>query len=123
MRPSNVVIGVGPNNYGHPTSEALALYKGVGAAIYRTDLNGTVTVTVQPGGKYSLSAEKETRTTPQSRPAPAPPVPRPVPALPSISVTYPNCAAVRTAGKAPLLIGQPGYSRKLDRDGDGRACE
>ncbi|WP_415814373.1 excalibur calcium-binding domain-containing protein [Deinococcus marmoris] len=45
-----------------------------------------------------------------------------IPALPS-SVTYPNCAAVRAAGKAPLLSGQPGYSRKLDRDGDGRACE
>ncbi|GGL88148.1 hypothetical protein GCM10010840_27750 [Deinococcus aerolatus] len=124
VRPSNVVIGVGPNNYGHPTSEALALYKSVGAAIYRTDLNGTVTVTVQPGGKYNLSAVKGTGTTPQTRPAaPVPRAPTRVPALPPSSVTYPNCAAVRAAGKAPLLIGQPGYSRKLDRDGDGRACE
>ncbi|GGM20156.1 competence protein ComEC [Deinococcus aerophilus] len=122
VRPSNVVIGVGPNNYGHPTSEALALYKSAGAAIYRTDLNGTVTVTVQPGGNYTLSAAKGTGTTPQTRPAsPAPAAPRTIPALPS--VVYPNCAAVRAAGKAPLLAGQPGYSRKLDRDGDGRACE
>lgn len=124
VRPSNVVIGVGANNYGHPTSEALALYKGVGAAIYRTDLNGTVTVTVQPGGKYTLATEKGTGTTPQTRPAaPAPQAPAPIPTLPPSSVTYPNCAAVRAAGKAPLLVGQPGYSRKLDRDGDGRACE
>ncbi len=36
---------------------------------------------------------------------------------------YKNCAAVRAAGKAPLYQGQPGYSSKLDRDGDGIACE
>lgn len=38
-------------------------------------------------------------------------------------VYYPNCSAVRAAGAAPILVGQPGYSRKLDRDGDGVACE
>ncbi|XID96273.1 excalibur calcium-binding domain-containing protein [Paenibacillaceae bacterium WGS1546] len=38
-------------------------------------------------------------------------------------VYYPNCAAVREAGKAPLHAGEPGYSKKLDRDGDGIACE
>lgn len=36
---------------------------------------------------------------------------------------FPNCAAARAAGAAPLRAGQPGYSRKLDRDGDGVACE
>ncbi|PWG59321.1 calcium-binding protein [Bifidobacterium catulorum] len=39
------------------------------------------------------------------------------------SVSYRNCAAVRAAGKAPLHRGDPGYSTKLDRDGDGVACE
>ena len=39
------------------------------------------------------------------------------------SVYYPNCDAVRAAGKAPLYRGQPGYSTKLDRDKDGIACE
>ena len=29
---------------------------------------------------------------------------------------YPNCAAVRAAGQAPLYAGQPGYSFDLDRD-------
>ena len=42
---------------------------------------------------------------------------------PAGPVYYQNCDAVRAAGKAPLLRGQPGYSRKLDRDGDGVACE
>jgi len=39
------------------------------------------------------------------------------------SVTYSSCAAVREAGKSPLRKGDPGYSLKLDRDGDGVACE
>jgi hypothetical protein len=39
------------------------------------------------------------------------------------SVYYPNCAAVRAAGTDPILAGDPGYSSKLDRDGDGIACE
>lgn len=39
------------------------------------------------------------------------------------SVYYANCDAVRAAGAAPILAGQPGYSQKLDRDGDGVGCE
>ncbi|MEU0962198.1 excalibur calcium-binding domain-containing protein [Micromonospora aurantiaca] len=41
----------------------------------------------------------------------------------SDDVYYANCSAVRAAGAAPLHRGDPGYSRKLDRDGDGIACE
>lgn len=36
---------------------------------------------------------------------------------------YTSCAQARAAGAAPLYAGQPGYSRNLDRDGDGVACE
>lgn len=36
---------------------------------------------------------------------------------------YPNCAAARAAGAAPIRKGQAGYGRHLDRDGDGTACE
>ena len=39
------------------------------------------------------------------------------------NVYYPNCTAVKAAGAAPLYQGQPGYNHKLDRDGDGVACE
>ncbi|MEH7442072.1 excalibur calcium-binding domain-containing protein [Bacillus sp. JJ1122] len=39
------------------------------------------------------------------------------------NVYYKNCSAVRDAGAAPIRTGDPGYSRKLDRDGDGIACE
>lgn len=56
-----------------------------------------------------------------AQPAPAPAQPAPAPAQPD--VTYKNCSEVRAAGKAPLYRGQPGYAAKLDRDGDGIACE
>lgn len=39
------------------------------------------------------------------------------------AVVYKNCTDVRAAGAAPLHEEDPGYSRKLDRDGDGVACE
>lgn len=38
-------------------------------------------------------------------------------------VYYPNCAAARAAGVAPIYRGQPGYGAHLDRDNDGKACE
>ena len=38
-------------------------------------------------------------------------------------IYYPNCAAARQAGAAPIYKGQPGYRPGLDRDGDGIACE
>ena len=44
-------------------------------------------------------------------------------APPAVSVYYDNCTAVRAAGADPMSTGDPGYSRKLDRDGDGVACE
>ncbi|MCZ4537949.1 excalibur calcium-binding domain-containing protein [Gordonia terrae] len=77
-----------------------------------------------------------TRQVPNTRTSTATPIPEPTytppptttytppPAVeaPS-SVYYANCSAVRAAGAAPIYAGQPGYSSKLDRDGDGVACE
>jgi hypothetical protein len=39
------------------------------------------------------------------------------------AVVFQNCAEARAAGKAPLHRGDPGYSEKLDKNGDGVACE
>lgn len=36
---------------------------------------------------------------------------------------FANCSAARAAGAAPVRAGSPGYSRNLDRDGDGIGCE
>jgi hypothetical protein len=38
-------------------------------------------------------------------------------------VYYPNCAAARQTGAAPIHRRQPGYRPGLDGDGDGIACE
>ena len=39
------------------------------------------------------------------------------------SRAFPNCSAARAAGAAPVRLGDPGYGRHLDRDGDGVGCE
>ncbi|MEU0369859.1 excalibur calcium-binding domain-containing protein [Streptomyces sp. NPDC006283] len=39
------------------------------------------------------------------------------------STYYANCSAARAAGAAPVRVGDPGYGRHLDRDGDGVGCE
>jgi len=51
--------------------------------------------------------------------APRPPTTQPR----SQSSYYANCTAARAAGVTPIYRGEPGYSSKLDRDGDGVACE
>lgn len=57
-------------------------------------------------------------------------IPKPRPRLspqptakPSSRITYSSCSEARAAGAAPVYVGTPGYSRELDRDGDGVACE
>jgi predicted component of type VI protein secretion system len=61
---------------------------------------------------------------PEPAPVPAPTAAQlPEVAAPTSSAHYASCAAARAAGVAPIPVGQPGYSRALDRDGDGIACE
>jgi hypothetical protein len=66
-------------------------------------------------------------TTPQPVVTSPPSAPRPVvttsPSTGSGGPYYPNCAAARAAGAAPLHRGEPGYRPGLDRDGDGVAGE
>ncbi|THF70383.1 ligand-binding protein SH3 [Deinococcus sp. Arct2-2] len=62
-----------------------------------------------------------TKTVTQSAPL-ATPHTRATPAAPG-NAFYPNCTAVRAAGAGPIRRGQPGYSSRLDRDGDGLGCE
>jgi hypothetical protein len=42
---------------------------------------------------------------------------------PPQEVHYRNCLEALRAGALPLFEGDPGYSRRLDDDGDGQACE
>ncbi|KLU09350.1 hypothetical protein ABL57_12920 [Kocuria sp. SM24M-10] len=60
---------------------------------------------------------------PEPEPAPVAPAPDPEPAAPAAPAAFANCTEARAAGAAPLHVGSPGYAPKLDRDGDGVACE
>ena len=42
--PDIVLISVGKNSYGHPSQEVLARIASLGAAVYRTDQNGDITI-------------------------------------------------------------------------------
>ena len=37
--------------------------------------------------------------------------------------SFANCSQARAAGYSNLRVGEPGYRRRMDRDGDGVACE
>lgn len=50
VAPPVSIVSVGENGYGHPVPETLAALATAGSAIYRTDLEGTVTVTFDEAG-------------------------------------------------------------------------
>ncbi|MBZ0269785.1 MBL fold metallo-hydrolase, partial [bacterium] len=51
VRPRLALISCGQgNSYGHPHAEALDRIARTGAALLRTDRDGTITVTISPGG-------------------------------------------------------------------------
>jgi competence protein ComEC len=57
VQPKVAVISVGEKNrYHHPTDEALQRLKDIGANIYRTDLNGTVTITTDGSNYWTKTA-------------------------------------------------------------------
>jgi endonuclease YncB( thermonuclease family) len=89
-------------------------------------------------GKFQRPKDFRRSPSAISRPTPAKPKPKTVTrprqpstattrqgimAQPDASVYYANCTAARAAGVAPIYVGEPGYRPRLDRDGDGTACE
>jgi outer membrane biosynthesis protein TonB len=86
---------------------------------------GRARVTTAPGRAVAPAPAPRPAPKPAAQPVPKPaPAPAPAPApKPAPAATYANCSAAKAAGAAPLYRGQPGYSSKLDRDGDGIACE
>jgi len=53
IQPAVGIIEVGPNTYGHPHADILQRLADIGAAIYRTDQDGTVEV-VTDGSRYAV---------------------------------------------------------------------
>jgi Excalibur calcium-binding domain len=70
---------------------------------------------------YAWSAMPPATAEPVASAAPA--SIKPTPEEIEHSAYYPNCAAVRAAGHAPIFKAQPGYRSELDADSDGIACE
>lgn len=66
-----------------------------------------------PRGLVAPTPEESTRTT----------IPRVPTTTQESGAYYSSCAEARAAGAAPMYLGQPGYRRGLDRDGDGVACD
>lgn len=83
--------------------------------------DGTRVLFVIDGGK-SGSISPATKVVPKAVPKPTT-TPTEKPSTSSNVVYYKNCTAVKEAGAAPIYKGDAGYSSKLDRDGDGVACE
>ncbi len=44
-------------------------------------------------------------------------------AAPASAAPFPNCKTAKSAGYCDIPSDSPYYSAKLDRDGDGYACE
>lgn len=82
VAPRLAVISVGmPNDYGHPTPEALARLGQVGARVLRTDQMGTFTLRSRDGQAWTVETEAGAPVA-LNQPAPvavAVPVPMPVP--------------------------------------------
>lgn len=57
VHPKYAVISVGKNNYGFPQKEILDKLKKIGAEVYRTDINGTVTF-ISDGYKITVAPQK-----------------------------------------------------------------
>ena len=55
VKPQIAVIGVGKNNkFGHPNSEVLQRLENINSKIFRTDLNGEITIEVNKRSKYKI---------------------------------------------------------------------
>ena len=123
FRPQAVVVSAGlDNSYGHPTQHALDLYSGVGANVYRTDLQGTIIVTGQADGTFTVNADPSTDAAPEEATAPA--------ASGSSSPYDPagpdrDCGDFSSQAEAQAFYEAAGAGdpHRLDSDGDGVVCE
>lgn len=89
-------------------------------AVVQADSDVDDEAATKPRGLVDTGASRRTpETTEAERPAETE-----TPAVDEgTSAYYANCSEAKEAGAAPLHVGEPGYRKKLDRDGDGVACE
>ena len=68
-KPNHVVVSVsGTNSYGHPSVAAIQTWQRAGANVWRTDIEGSVTIAVQRDGTYQvLSSRRSSSSVPLPR--------------------------------------------------------
>jgi hypothetical protein len=98
-----------------------------------TSSTSTTPGTTRPAKSAPITATTVARTTVATATTVPPTTTRRPPGPPSTGTTttsttpaephYRNCLEALQAGALPLFEGDPGYSRRLDDDGDGQACE
>ena len=118
FKPETVVISVGKDNaYGHPSAEALALYKEAGAEVYRTDESGTVQVAAAQNGSYQVSLGGASRQAEPSR-ASDPDTDT------ATAEADRDCSDFATQAEAQAFFeaAGPGDPNRLDGNGDGAVC-
>lgn len=134
--PAAVILSYGKgNSYGHPHQEVLANIKTIGAKAYSTAQDGTIVATMDCNG-YKLDGKEfevpddidKPDTKPEPTPEPEPkPEPKPEPEPPTTptqpSKAYKNCTELRVDYPDGVSSSHPAYQSKMDRDGDGWACE
>ncbi len=118
FEPETVVISVGEDNaYGHPSAEALALYRDVGAEVYRTDQSGTLSISAAQNGSYQVSVNSTAISTETERT--------------DLNTTSPvsgdsdrDCGDFGTQAEAQAFFetAGPGDPNRLDGNGDGVVC-
>lgn len=72
---------------------------------------------------YSLMTVRESSVSPRTLMKQGDGAGRGLAIPPDARLSYTNCAAARAAGAAPVHVGDRGYAKRLDRDGDGIGCE
>lgn len=149
VKPEVAVIEVGAgNDYGHPKPDTLANLQQAGVKVYRTDIDGTVTITTD-GTIYKVETSKVVTPAPitsASTPIPvqtvialSAPVSQPQPVKTQSSTVVCDCSGDRYSCNKKGADLPPGVSYQqcydycnsqgkgdihgLDRDKDGGACE
>lgn len=130
ITPEHAVISLGAG-YGHPDQDTLDGLDDHDVTVYRTDLDGTVTLT-SDCSTYSIATSGAVPA-PSPEPTPEePPAPTPTTQTPSsleaacgpCAVTDCSCSDFDTQAEAQTCLGaDPSDPFNLDGDNDGIACE
>ena len=127
FEPETVIISVGADNlYGHPSESALRLYNAAGAEVFRTDRQGTITVTAHEDGTYQVTTSKAAPT-PSAQPRGETPGAVDAASSPAHDTKGPdkNCSDFSSQAEAQAFFeaAGPHDPHHLDGNGDGAACE